>query len=94
MPWLLFLGKPPTRRFRSLHRTVFHTVAFWCRARVVHRCTSREGWPTIVPFKPKHDLWDWHMFQSVGVVPGVNVGIYGSPMECLGKDVVQTPGTV
>ena len=28
--------------------------------------------------------WDCHLCRSVGVVLGVNVGIYGSPMECLG----------
>ena len=28
--------------------------------------------------------WDCHICRSVGVVLGVNVGIYGSPMECPG----------
>ena len=35
---------------------------------------------------PRHSVtpWDCHICRSVGVVLGVNVGIYGSPMECLG----------
>ena len=32
----------------------------------------------------RHDPWDCHICRSVGVTWGVNVGIYGSPMECLG----------
>ena len=35
---------------------------------------------------PKHDLWDCYRTaeKRPGVVWGVNVGIYGSFMECLG----------
>ena len=33
---------------------------------------------------PRHDPWDCHICRSVGVVLWVNVGIYGSPMECMG----------
>ena len=29
--------------------------------------------------------WDCHICLYIGVVLGINVGIYGSPMECLGK---------
>ena len=28
--------------------------------------------------------WDWHIFTYIGVVLGVNVCKYASPMECLG----------
>ena len=40
------------------------------------------AWPgeTYYPDTP----WDCHICRSVGVVWGVNVGIYGSPMEYLG----------
>ena len=31
--------------------------------------------------------WDCHICRSIGVVLGVNVGIYGSPMVCLGHDI-------
>ena len=33
---------------------------------------------------PRHDSWDCHIYAiSIGVLLGVNVVIYGSPMECL-----------
>ena len=39
--------------------------------------------------KPVPDTpWDWHIGRSVGVVWGVNVGTYGSPMECLAAAIV------
>ena len=33
---------------------------------------------------PKHSM-GLPLCRSIGVVLGINVGIYGSPMECLGK---------
>ena len=33
---------------------------------------------------PRRTPWDSHIYRSVGVVLGVNVCKYASPMECLG----------
>ena len=61
--------------------------------------------PVFQGSKPRHDpaIWDraytipdtprnCHICRSVGVVWGVNVGIYGSPMECLGMRYPVSPG--
>ena len=36
------------------------------------------------PVIPRHSMYG--IFTYIGVVLEVNVGIYGSPMECLGND--------
>ena len=35
----------------------------------------------------------WYIYRPIGVVLGVNVGIYGSPMECLGYTIPSIPHT-
>ena len=74
----------------SLFGDIYQLLPFgvtWLDISTLHKQVSRQGAPTgsaryiyIYPDTPCMP----YICQSVGVVLGVNVGIYGSPMECLG----------
>ena len=52
----------------------------WHPAGVVSMCPLTSGMAS--PSYPRHSMCA--IYAYIGVVFGVNVGIYGSPMECLG----------
>ena len=68
-----------------LPRDLPHRNGCLATYRTQHRLDMTDVWTyvsvlvLILPDTP----WDCHICRSIGVVLGVNVGIYGSPMECL-----------
>ena len=77
---------------RRSTRTRTRTGPMWCRTqrrtcrRIQEQVLGSSGTRknvriiSTIPSTP----WDWHICPTVGVVWWVNVGIYSSPMECMG----------